>query len=263
MPRDLALKARLERAGLNVIEVAGWQERGDETYYPLGHVNHHTASRWPSPLVAPSLGVVINGRDDLPGPLAQTFGDRTPTLDVYLVAAGRANHAGRGGWQGLSGNSSVSGHEEEHSGTAAEPLHPTRLDRMVRVAAAQAYGRFEADYVCQHHEWAPDRKIDFLRSHVNPTNFRALVAQRLWLMHNPPAPAPVPPVQESSEMFTYEYTKDGKGPFIVLVEGGSQTLITGQALAAQVRNGPQFHLNLGDNSADEVARFFQRYGSAT
>lgn len=191
MGRDLTLKARLEKAGLTVIEVDGWRERGSTAFDPRGSVNHHTAG--PRSGTAPSLGICINGRADLPGPLCNTYGARTETLEVHLIAAGRANHAGRGGWKGLVGNSSVYGHEEEHSGTAGEPLSRVRLDRMVRVHAAFAYGKFLPEHVCQHWEWTT-RKIDFLRHHVDPTNFRALVAQRLnWMQHPVPSPQPQEP----------------------------------------------------------------------
>lgn len=232
MPYDLGQKARLERAGLTVVEVAGWGTRGDPDYQHAGHVNHHTAG--PVAGTAPSLGVVINGRPDLAGPLCNTYGDRTPTLKVYLVAGGRANHAGEGHWGALSGNRSVSGHEEEHSGTAGEPLHPTRLERMVRVAAAQVYGISTPSSVCQHWEWAPLRKVDFTRAWVDPADFRLRVAQRLWLMQHPaPAPSPVPVLHQECEMF---FASAKSSVIVWFFEPGRRTLVPsateGQALAA-------------------------------
>jgi hypothetical protein len=81
----------------------------------------------------------------------------------------------------LSGNSSVYGLEEEHCGYPDEPLSELRLDRMARVHAAFAYGRFGAFNVCQHHEWTA-RKVDFCRPLLNPDDFRRRVTERLALM---------------------------------------------------------------------------------
>jgi peptidoglycan hydrolase-like protein with peptidoglycan-binding domain len=58
----------------------------------------------------PSLRVLIEGRSNLPGPLAQLGLGRDGTC--YVIAAGRCNHAGAGLWQGVStGNSSFIGTE--------------------------------------------------------------------------------------------------------------------------------------------------------
>lgn len=216
MPRDLDLKRRLELAGLQVIEVAGWQTRGSSTFSPRGGVNHHTAG--PRLGISPSLNICINGRSDLPGPLCNTYGSREERLQVHLVAAGRANHAGTGGWKGLSGNSSVYGHEEEHVGTSAEGLSAIRLERMVRVQAAFAYGKYSADYVCQHWEWT-SRKIDFAKIHVNPVEFRNRVAERMRLMANPAPPKPPEEKKVANYMLVRFRGGDGK---VWLVDAGFQ-----------------------------------------
>ena len=62
----------------------------------------------------PSLEVCINGRPDLAGPLCNVMVGRDNTM--FVVAAGRANHAGSGGWRGRSGNSTVYGIERENTG---------------------------------------------------------------------------------------------------------------------------------------------------
>lgn len=189
--RDLDLKRRLELAGLTVTEIDGWKERGSTTFNPHGSVHHHTAG--PRKGVQPSLGVVINGRSDLPGPLCNVHGPREESLRVNLVAAGRANHAGKGGWRGLSGNSSVYGLEEEHCGYDDEPISELRIDRMARVHAAFAFELFEAEMVCQHREWAPRRKPDFVAGLLDPDAFRSRVADILRDMRNPePEPTPEP-----------------------------------------------------------------------
>lgn len=183
MPRDLDLKRRLELAGLTVIEVAGWQTRGKDDLNAVGAVHHHTGGAVGK--TAPSLGVVINGRSDLPGPLCNVYGARTDDLAVHLVAAGKANHAGAGGWHGHSGNASVYGLEEEHSGGPNEPVAEKRIDRMARVHAAFAFGRFTADEVCQHREWAPGRKPDFTAHFIDADDFRRRVADHLLRMEDP------------------------------------------------------------------------------
>lgn len=80
-------------AGLHVVEVDGWKTRGR----PGGMervqtvVCHHTANGG-APGTHPSLTTVINGRTGLAGPLSQFMLAKDGT--VYVVAAGKCNHAG-------------------------------------------------------------------------------------------------------------------------------------------------------------------------
>lgn len=192
MPYDLRLPKRLKRAGLEPEVVHGWDTRGSSSFNPKGHVNHHTAGGRNG--AQPSLNICINGRSDLPGPLCNIFLPREESRRVIVVAAGRANHAGSGGWGGLSGNSSVYGVECEHVGTAAEPLSALRYDNMVRIAAAVAHDQFGANMVCQHREWAPRRKPDFTAAHIPDGNrFRNDVQA---MMNAITSPAPKPPKEE-------------------------------------------------------------------
>lgn len=163
--------AALRRYGLKVTEIAGWRTRGGFPFRPRGHLDHHTAGG-PSG-DAGSLGICINGRSDLPGPLCQTLQGRSNT--IYLIAAGRANHAGSGGWRGLVGNGSVTGNERENRGTSIEPWRPDQHEAAARVAAAylEAAGS-SVDLYCRHAEWAPGRKPD---SHtVTGNHLRSLCA---------------------------------------------------------------------------------------
>jgi hypothetical protein len=171
----------MRRTGLEVIEVAGWQTRGSETFNPQGSVNHHTAG--PRDGVMPSLQTLINGRGDLPGPLCNVGLGRD--MAVRVIAAGRANHAGSGGWRGLSGNSSVWGLEVEHVGTTAEPGTAELRDAMVRIHAELARGLYDPGMVCQHFEWT-SRKVDFVG--MNGDSFRAGVLQHLSDQTPPPPP---------------------------------------------------------------------------
>lgn len=183
MPRDTGIAQRLRNFGLTVVEVNGWRTRGSDAFNPRGSVDHHTAG--PRKGNAPSLGVCINGRADLPGPLCNVLVGRDNTC--YVVAAGRANHAGSGGWGGLSGNASVYGVERENVGDGSEPWTLAQYDVAARVHAAlvsAAGGR--ADLVCEHKEWAPRRKVDAWG--VDGNVMRQLVRDRL----STPAPAPAP-----------------------------------------------------------------------
>ncbi len=186
MPRDTGIADRLRKVGCKVVEVDGWRTRGSDTFNPRGSLDHHTAGGAQGN--APSLGVCINGRSDLPGPLCQVLVARD--LTCYVIAAGRANHAGSGGWKGLAGNSSVYGVERENVGTAAEPWRPEQTIHAAKVHAALITGKANADMVCRHAEWAPTRKID--THSISGTQLRGLVAKEL----NPPAPAPTPKPKE-------------------------------------------------------------------
>lgn len=201
MARDTGLADRCRAAGLTVVECAGWQTRGSDSFNPRGSVNHHTAG---SPNGAtPSLDGVINGfSGSAPGPLANALQSREADGNdrIYIVAAGTANHAGQGGWRGLSGNSSVYGLEVEHVGTV--PLPDSRQRIAARFHAAAIQGRADASMVCQHNEWAPDRKID-AATDVDPDRFRAWVADAAAGGR----PGPPPTHWEVQEMFAVQDTE--------------------------------------------------------
>lgn len=194
MTRYTKLADALRAEGLTVIETTGWRTRGSSVFSPRGSVNHHTAgSKYGN---APSLNVCINGRTGVPGPLCHVLLARDSTC--YVIAAGRANHAGRGSYRGLSGNRSVFGLEVEHTGYAAGPkaegLSPARRDAMVRVHVAFArLGGFDESMVCQHYEWAPTRKIDFVRALLDPDRFRASIGAA---MGQPPGGDDLTPEQD-------------------------------------------------------------------
>lgn len=185
------LRYWLNPAGFQVVEVDGWQSRGRTyaAYDPDGSVNHHTAGALGSD--APSLGICINGRADLPGPLCQVFGSRS--LVAYVVAAGVANHAGRGGWNGLTGNQKVAGLELENVGDAREPLYERQADFAARIHCAMitAPGSVsDPANSCQHFSWSTEGKIDF---HDWPTaDLEARVARLLAAGPGKPPPPPPP-----------------------------------------------------------------------
>lgn len=152
--RDTGIAGRLRAYGLKVQEVAGWQTRGSATFHPRGSIDHHTASGLSGN--APSLGICTNGRSDLPGPLCQVLIGRDNTC--YVIAAGRANHAGTGSYAGVTGNSNVYGVEHENTGIGNEPWREDQRLTAAKVHAALLDGR-RGGFVCQHKEWT-SRKID-------------------------------------------------------------------------------------------------------
>lgn len=85
----------LRSHGLKVVEVPGWKDRvatgSSSTINAVGVLCHHTATSAKSS-VAAVLRLLIEGRPDLSGPLCQFGLGRDGT--VYLIARGRANHAG-------------------------------------------------------------------------------------------------------------------------------------------------------------------------
>jgi hypothetical protein len=178
----------LESAGLKVAETAGWRSRGRaEMGAVRGVICHHTAG--PRKGVMPSLNVVISGRPDLAGPLAQLCLGRDGTF--FVVAAGRCNHAGKGEWQGLTtGNSNFIGIEAENtgemSGARADPWPEVQLNAYRRGVAA-ILKRVGADAImcCGHKEYArPTGRKDDPSFDMNA--FRGLVAAIL----NGTAPIP-------------------------------------------------------------------------
>ena len=171
MGRDTGLASRLRADGLPVKEVADWKTRGSDTFHPKAFVRHHTAGSAEGD--TPSLHICVYGRSDLAGPLCNLYLGRDRF--VYVVAAGRANHAGEpdgGMWKGCYGNTDAYGLEIEHPGTSALPadMH----DLAARACAATIRGRFGTSMVCDHKEWAPSRKIDLATS-PGPGDFRSLV----------------------------------------------------------------------------------------
>lgn len=187
--RDLAIPDRLRAYGLKVVEVAGWQTRGSSTFTPKGSIDHHTAAGMYGN--APSLGICTNGRSDLPGPLCQVLIGRDNTC--YVIASGRANHAGTGSYAGVSGNTNVYGVEHENTGTGSEPWREDQRVTAAKVHAALLHWR-RGGFVCQHKEWAPTRKIDKWGQDAQDMRNRVAAA---WKQHD----NPTTPTEEEPFMF--------------------------------------------------------------
>jgi len=173
------LPAELRAWGLEVVEVTGWESRKRPgAFGPVGVLIHHTAA--PGPKDAPSLQVCVDGRRDLPGPLCQLLVARSGK--VYVISAGRCNHAGAGGPINPSGiepigkdqgNRQLVGIEAENDGIG-EPWPVVQLDAMVRATAAVLDALDQPRAYCWGHREYTSRKID--PTGIDMGAFRSLVA---------------------------------------------------------------------------------------
>jgi LysM repeat protein len=176
----VAAVGEMRRQGLRVVEVSGWRQRGRPLPYgPLvGVVFHHDASSRGSG-VKGSLGTIVKGRSDVPGPLAQFQVGRDGTW--FVVASGRSNHAGKGGaWRSVPRDSGVRyliGVETANNGVD-EPWSAQLLDSLDLGFACilKVLGRGPA-WLIGHKEWAPGRKID--PGNIGMDRWRARVGAEL------------------------------------------------------------------------------------
>ncbi|MGH2663696.1 MAG: N-acetylmuramoyl-L-alanine amidase [Actinomycetota bacterium] len=157
----VGLGRRFKRAGLDVVAVDGWRERGYDDFDPRGTVFHHTASnRHSGP--APSLGIVTHGRAGIPGPLCNILIARNGK--IFLVAGGKANHAGLGGpLRGIprdSANRYTVGFEVENDGVGERWSRELIRACDLAFAITLEFVKERAGRHFGHKEWAPDRKID-------------------------------------------------------------------------------------------------------
>lgn len=163
----------LRAAQLVVIEQPGWKTRGHGDIGDIrGVICHHTAECRDAD-TEPALNVITNGRPDLPGPLANLGLGQAGTY--YIVAAGKAYHAGPGAWKGqTSGNAHFIGIEAENDGKG-ELWPDVQMQAYARGCAALAkHCGFNVDMVIGHKEWAPKRKTD---PAFDMVKFRALVEE--------------------------------------------------------------------------------------
>lgn len=168
---DLADKLRAYTAPdgskLTVIEVGGWQYRTYDSNGLSGNVGvlwHHTATASASRYSAgaPTLGMCTNGRSDLAGPLCNIVFGRAG--EVYVVAGGQANHAGRGSINGAYenvGNYYLIGIEMESDGVTNDWTgSQKRVAPHLGAALDRAYSGGGSYYQVGHKEYSYDGKID-------------------------------------------------------------------------------------------------------
>lgn len=154
----------LRAAGLQVVELPGWRDRGetDGGFLNLGIFYHHDAMGLgfrgdPSQFFNVPQFMSQNGND------GSQFWVARPGV-WYILANGRKWHAGLGqGWGKIpadDGNTYCCAMETDHR--PGDPWEPQMLDSINRGCRALAieYGWDVDNYCCGHKEYAPDRKID-------------------------------------------------------------------------------------------------------
>lgn len=231
----------LRTEGLQVNEIPDWKTRGTwrtAGLRPRGVIGHHTAGSLKGD--HPSLQVVIDGRKGLPGPLCQVLIDRKGIC--HVVAAGYANHAGKGAWRDIKSSYNMLGIEVEHNGTTEE-WRPEILVVFDKAAAALLRGiNATAANYCGHKEWAlpAGRKIDPVRLDMNDQRARI---DALLRGLDPSTVEPVPSTWDEARLMftnkaqevliehgylTTQPTPDGKP--------GTNTLAALDRLEADLRN---------------------------
>lgn len=140
----------LRAAGLKVVEVPGWKTRGRPgSFEPTRVLAHHTGGASDSRAYIDWMAT--DGRSDLKPPLAQLGLDRKGTW--YVMAAGRANHAGRckpiHGLKAYAGRDYGDGNAQmvgvEAMNTGSEGWSSAQYDSYVIGTAA----------LTNHYGWAP------------------------------------------------------------------------------------------------------------
>lgn len=167
------LPETLRAAGLQVEEVDGWRGRGQELVRVDAVVCHATitGNHVPDRNVA---GILVHGRPDLTGPLAQLGLDRSGRW--WMVADGRCNHNGYGTY----GNRTI-GIEAFNDGV--EPWSAIQVDAwQLGVAAICSHANLPVSRVLAHRETDPKRKQD--PKGIDMDAFRAAVEHD---MHQPVA----------------------------------------------------------------------------
>lgn len=242
----------LRAAGIPVVDsgygIDGWQTRarssGGFPSTPLGVQWHHTASQT-SP--QNDISWQIDGCDDAP------VGNMTLMRDgsVWLVAAGAANTAGKGGPLSLSrgtipldsANTRTVAIEVANSGTG-EPWPQIQIDNYFRTSNAinSKLGNLPTD-VFSHaigtgNGWT-NRKIDPATASAvqGPWKPRSVNSSGTWSLDDirnecsrragtsPPDPIPIPPSDDGDDMIDGIYQSNGDALF-VWYSGGNKYWIT-------------------------------------
>lgn len=152
--RLLWLPEVLRAAGLEVTEWPGWQTRGGDTFDPVGIICHATAGSSTS-TDAGEIGVLLNGSETAPPPIAQLYLSRTGKW--FVIASGRCNHAltGWGGPLKGYGNAKLVGIEAAND-NRGQPWPQVQVDAYQRGVAA----------ICRRMGWAdPGRHVAAHREH--------------------------------------------------------------------------------------------------
>ncbi|WP_229072247.1 N-acetylmuramoyl-L-alanine amidase [Actinoplanes sp. DH11] len=134
MPRLNWLADELRRAGLRVVEVDGWEQRGNIDFRPAGVTWHATAGSRAA-TAQTEVRVILRGSTSAPPPIAQLMIFRDGV--IYVCAAGRCNH-NKVGWAGPNrglGNTRLLGIEMAND-NRGEPWPAVQLTAARRATAA-------------------------------------------------------------------------------------------------------------------------------
>jgi hypothetical protein len=188
------------KAGLKVVEVSGWKNRGRPAstgnFDPRGaETNHHTGTQTSASRKMPTLRTLIEGRPDLPGPLSQKGIGYDGT--VYVIAAGRSNHAGKVGKRGVTGmplgadgNAIALGNEVDTNGT--QTLPKAQRDALAKVNAVDLlHFKRGTSYLHRHQDISGTGKWDI--GNLTTAQVRADATSAIKTLTTPPAPKPEVP----------------------------------------------------------------------
>jgi hypothetical protein len=214
------LPETLRAAGLTVVEVEGWQNRGRPAstghFNPRGlQVTHHTAATSSAANPAPGLQTLIQGRSDLPGPLCQTAIAYDGT--VYVVAAGRANVNGRKrpvpNWPESDGNEQM-GCEVITNGTQPLPAAQVHAIAVHNKVMLDHFGREADGYLYRHEDISLTGKWDI----GNRTTEQLRADVRAIAPPPPPPPVPEEDDMPQPRIITAKDLDDksGVGDFLML-----------------------------------------------
>jgi hypothetical protein len=173
--------------GFRVDAYPGWQTRGSTIFNPNHVMDHHTGAGAYNNL----LRYMAEGPVHPPLCNVATSRPSNGVVRITVVAAGRANHAGRGNFQTIpvnQGNRYSIGIENQNDGRQSWPQQQVEAMRRLDAALLRHLGR-GTDFMLDHKTYAPGRKVDRHTFHV-PTE--RIAVSRMLSDTRPPAPAPAP-----------------------------------------------------------------------
>ena len=193
--------AVLRAEGLTVVEIGNWKTHNRNHKGPWGPIHgsmlHHTVSRGELSTVE----LCRAGYSTLPGPLCQVVIGKSGK--VYLISAGRSNHAGGGdpnvlqaviderygdrppvprvgNTNGVDGNAHFYGAECENMGDGKDPWPAVQVESMVRfcTAVSREYDWTEKSAIA-HEEWSSDKRDPSGPGYPGHPVMRARIKERL------------------------------------------------------------------------------------
>jgi hypothetical protein len=237
----------LAAAGIDYVEVgpspadatgaSSWRTRGRPAstgqWDAQGVLCHHTASPAGTP-PANDIRVILAGNAEAPGPISQLYIGRDAVL--YIIAAGRANHGGRGRRPGIDTggcadmNAVLLGIEVGNNGVGERWSDPvTDLYASTVAALCEWYG-WPTSNVYMHATTGPpsggcNSKID----PAGPWQRQATLTRETWDLntwrafvdeHRGGPPSPTPPDPGGDDVLTVFQCTDADAAFVGLTTPG-------------------------------------------